>query len=389
MPQDALDQKFECPECHRVFFPKTTAGKRVQAPDYTKAYLGFGLVAVAIVVIFVLSSKSPEKPKEKPKPVAQAPTHTVGNHPRARQLVAWAQAIASDNQLVMQSHSNIGKLATQLGVANDGAAVAAALRTDESTRYLRDLVCESAELSSDADMDAASGTGMVFVTPKPGDDNYIKNTRGEIVVTFDTEGNQIKVSGFSVKMKPAWNPKVALPGRETFTPNADIARAKTVEITDEAGTRKVQMSEPAPVPHWEKATPEQRQLADQVVADIVKSADPDTGARLFNRAILKVQEFEDKQACVPRVLNAMYERFADVNANNLELSQLNQALKSWTGYAVNYDVKGSGDAAKDKTARENCIRQWFAFWWRYSGDLSKWIDSGDPLLDNGGDDKDK
>ena len=46
---DKLDSKIECADCHRVFFAKSTAGKRVAAPDYTKAYIGFGVLAVAIV----------------------------------------------------------------------------------------------------------------------------------------------------------------------------------------------------------------------------------------------------------------------------------------------------------------------------------------------------
>ena len=51
-----LDSKIECTECHRVFFAKTTAGKRVQAPDYTKAYIGFGVLGLVIVGIFVAMS---------------------------------------------------------------------------------------------------------------------------------------------------------------------------------------------------------------------------------------------------------------------------------------------------------------------------------------------
>ena len=41
--QDMLDQKIECADCHRVFFAKSTPGRRVQKPDYTKAYVGLGI----------------------------------------------------------------------------------------------------------------------------------------------------------------------------------------------------------------------------------------------------------------------------------------------------------------------------------------------------------
>ena len=62
-----LDEKIECSECHRVFFAKSTAGKRVAAPDHTKAYIGFGVSAVVIIALFALSGKKAPTPKPKPK----------------------------------------------------------------------------------------------------------------------------------------------------------------------------------------------------------------------------------------------------------------------------------------------------------------------------------
>lgn len=133
------------------------------------------------------------------------------------------------------------------------------------------------------------------------------------------------------------------------------------------------------MPHWEKATPEQQKMADEVVADIIRSADNSAPGPLFNQATMKIQTMADKQATVPRVLNAMYELYADVNANNMKLSQLNRALVAWTGYAVNYQVEAGADPAKDKAQRESCVRQWFAFWWRYHGDLSEFFDARENL----------
>ncbi|MCK5944492.1 MAG: hypothetical protein KAI24_21065, partial [Planctomycetes bacterium] len=112
--------------------------------------------------------------------------------------------------------------------------------------------------------------------------------------------------------------------------------------------------------------------------------DNESPGGLFNRATLPIREMPDKQAVIPRVLNAMYERYEDPNAHNMELSQLNRALAAWTGFAVNYQVRDSGDPAKDKKERQSCIRQWFAFWRRYHKDLSEYIDSDDEL--EGGDD---
>ena len=89
-------------------------------------------------------------------------------------------------------------------------------------------------------------------------------------------------------------------------------------------------------------------MADKCVADIVASADENSPGGLFMRATLKVRSMEEKQAAVPRVLNAMFERYEDPNASNMELSQLNRAIANWTGYAVNYQVRDSGDPAKDE-----------------------------------------
>ena len=143
-------------------------------------------------------------------------------------------------------------------------------------------------------------------------------------------------------------------------------------------------SKPTALPHWEEATPAQREMADKCVADIISSADDNAPGGLFNRATLKIRSMEDKQAVVPRVLNAMFERYEDPNAHNMELSQLNRAIATWTGYAVNYQVRSSGDAAKDKKERQSCIRQWFAFWRRYHKDLSEFIDSEESLDDDDG-----
>ncbi|MFN9331454.1 MAG: hypothetical protein ACK6D1_02540 [Planctomycetota bacterium] len=58
--KEALDEKLECGDCHRVFFPKTTAGKRVAPPDYTKTYVGVG-VAVLRAPMVVMSGGGGEK----------------------------------------------------------------------------------------------------------------------------------------------------------------------------------------------------------------------------------------------------------------------------------------------------------------------------------------
>ncbi len=371
---DKLDTKIECSECHRVFFAKTTVGKRVQAPDNTKVYVGFGIGALALIGMFVMmSGGGKEKPKPAPAPVVKAPKYSVGDHPRAQMLLKWAQAVAADSRLILQTHADLPALGKAMGLANpDTDAVLQALQTHDMTRYLREMQCDSAALASDADMASPTGKGMLYVSAKPGDDTYDKKFRGELEVSFHMDGEQVRVSGLTTKLEPVR--KKPDPNKATFVPNKDIAKPAEIEITDSAGTRKVKESKPAAVPHWSKATPEQQKKADDTVALILASADPEAPGNLFNKATLPIQTIDDKKAVVPRVLNAMFELYADVNTNNMKLSQLDRALRGWTGGAHNFELAGTGDAAKDKALRESCVRQWFAFWWRYSsGDLSDFI----------------
>lgn len=380
--EENLDAKIECQECHRVFFGKTTVGKRARTQDNSKVYIGFGIGGLAIVVLFAVMSNSTPDTTPKPKPV-EAPkvVYTIGNNPRTDQLVKWGQAIGSNNQLVISRSSDMAALAKTLEVTpGDDTAIFAALQTHDSTRFLRELECVSGTLNSEAAMTAASGTGTLFVTPKPGTDDWRSNTRGEIEVTFRAEGEQVKVTGWTVKMAPVRNPNKPDPSKTTYVPNKDIAKPTVTEITDSAGTRTVKESEPGAVPHWEKATPAQQQMADEIVADILRSADPEAGGGLFTRSLLRVREIDDRKAVVPRVLNAMFELYPDPATNNIKLSQLNRAMREFTGYAVNYPVADSGDAAKDKQKRQSCVRQWFAYWYRFSnGDLSEFLDMRENL----------
>lgn len=378
--EESLDSKIECQECHRVFFAKSTVGKRVAAPDNTKTYLLFGLGGLFMVITFLVISSNNQKPVIRTPVVPEAKKDVLSpsNHPRTAQLVKWAQAMGNDNRLVIQTHSDLAAVAKQVGVddISDAAKVFAAIQTHESTKYLRELLCESGMLADEATMSSPSGKGTVYVTPKPGTDDYRKNTRGEIVVDFRMDGEQIKVTGWTVTMVPSRNPNKPDPSSISYTPNKDIAAPKVTEITDSAGTRKVKESQPAAVPHWEKATPEQQKKADQLVADILRSADPEAPGGLYMRAKLSVRTVDDKKSVVPRVLNAMFELYGDVNANNEKLILLDKALADFTGFAVNYEAKGTGDAAKDKIARESSIRQWFAFWYRYAnGELNDFIDT--------------
>ncbi len=388
--EDMLDSKIECSECHRVFVAKTTAGRRIQKPDYTKAYIGFAVAIVVIISIFVMLGSGGDEPVRRKKTVAEVPKtpqYNPGTHPRAIELAKWARAFGSNNQLILNTHSDRRALAKQLGVELDRAdpnAFTTTLQQHASAELLREMQCDSAQLDSDQDMSASTGSAKLYVTPKDGDARFKRNTRGTFSVTFSMEGDTPKVTSFTLLQKPVYSAGKD-PAVKRYEVNEQIAEAESITITDSGGTRKVQESKPGPMAHWADATPQQREMADKCVADIITSADDNAPGGLFNRATLKISEMPDKQAVIPRVLNAMYERYEDPNAHNMELSQLNRAMANWTGFAVNYQVRSSGDDAKDKLERQSCVRQWFAFWRRYHKDLSEWIDESDDLEgDDGG-----
>ncbi|MEO6598065.1 MAG: hypothetical protein ABIP94_25250 [Planctomycetota bacterium] len=373
-----------------MFFAKTTAGKRTKPPDHTKTYVAFGVGAVVLIALFVMMSGN--TPPAVTKPVVAAPkaaTFSPGTHPRTQEIVKWAKAMGEPNLFVIKTHSDLGAIASVLELASgsDDNALLNAIATHESTKFLRELDVVSGTLTSEAAMTDPNGQAVVYISPKPGTDVY-QPARGEILVSFQMHGEEVKVTGWSVKLPPIR--KKPDPSKMAFVPNKDIAKPAEAEISDSAGTRKVAESQPAAVPHWEKATPEQRAKADQVTADLMRSADPEAPGGLGNKARLSVRSVDERKATIPRVLNAMYELYGDVNGNNLKLIQLDSALREWTGFANNWARADSGDAAKDKAARESSVRQWFAFWYRYSsGQLDDFIDTRDNLEEPLVDDKDK
>jgi len=380
---DNLDQVISCQECGKVFPARHTAGRRAHAPDHTKAYVVFGIAALGLVAMFAVLASSSDKPAAKTNQAAKAQAnpgagYTVGTHPRSAQLLRWAEAVAANNRLVLQTHTDLTAVGKLLGAPyGEADAALKAIAGNALSAPLRELSPVSAVLASEADMTSPSGTGILYVVPKPEDARYRKDTRGEIELTFRKESDeQIVVTGWRMKTEPvraAGQPK-------QDTPKAADAglgalggdKPADVEITDSGGTRKVAEAEPRAMGHWEKATPELQKLADQVVADILFSLSNETGAAgKFTRATLSVRTADEASAVVPRILNAMFELYQDPIANHDKLSHLNKALYTIVGWSVNYQVQGTGDDAKDKAARQSCVRQWFAWYHSNKGNLLK------------------
>ena len=62
-----LDAKITCTQCTRVFFARTTAGKRPRPKDYTKIYFAIAAGVLLVIISIVLLKKGPE-PQKPPEP---------------------------------------------------------------------------------------------------------------------------------------------------------------------------------------------------------------------------------------------------------------------------------------------------------------------------------
>lgn len=375
---DALDQKIQCTECHRTFFAKTAVGKPKRQQDYTKVYVGFGVLAVFMVVTLALINSGGSTPVRNTEPVAEKKTIDRNTHPRAQRLKEWAIRVKNGDKFGIIDGTDMAAMQAQFGLpAADYAnatgqareaiddAILNAFKTHEAARYLRDLDISSASLESIADADASAGAAILYLSAPPDSKQYRWNRQCQIKVRFRAEGsaNATKVTGWEVLVKPIEN-NLSAGGVH----HDKIAKPKEAVSVD---GRKVTESEPCALEHMASATPEMQQKIDKLVDDLLASANPEAPGGLRNSTIAKMRMIGDRgREVVPRLLNKMYEFYADPIANNPQLTQLCTAANDITGNRFAYDPRDSGDAQKDKAARQSSVRQWFAYW--YSGFQSDW-----------------
>ncbi len=386
--EEALGSKIACGDCQTSFLAKATQGKRPKGPDYTKVYVGFGVGAVVIIGSLALMMRGGDKPVVA-KPVATANTKDaqlqIDQKARQDQAMRWARAVGGADLLTLRSYSDLGELAKVVGVdatlvgdARDQAVVAA-LPKHEATRLFSEMECTSAEISQDA-VAAGSGPVVYYFDAKSGDTVYDRKAGAQVTAQWRMDGSQMRVGSLALTLKPVI--RGSRPGEDSkkFTPSAEIAKPRQAETTRGGVTTKVTESEPAAIAHLADTPEPTRQKIDKLVADVIASADPESPGALWGRATAQLKEIG--KPAMPRLMNALFELYPDVQANNQKISQVTRSLLDLTGMAFAYDVRGTGDAAKDKPARESVIRQWFAWWWRYANDnYQTAIDQSEDLLD--------
>jgi hypothetical protein len=400
---DALETKLQCGECDRTFFPKTAVGKRPRPKDNSKAYFGVAAAVVLIIGSFVLI-KSGGTARAAPPTAPEEKSVDLAHNPRTLRIVAWAQRVAAGDSMSIRDGSDMEAMQKFFGIEPDksyaataggdrdqlDAAILAAFKTDKKTRFFRQMSCDYGTLTDPIGATADTGSVVLNLSPKPEFTYYNQRARCDIVVDFriDKASDMPKVTGWQVKMPPLFNgrdPEKPL-GEDEYIPHAKIAAPKVVTGAD--GITNTE-SPPVALDHLPETPADMRKQIDDAVAEIIRSADPDSPGPLFNRTVAKMKTFllpggdPEKDAgrpAVPRLLNAMYEMYGDVAANNMKLSQVDRCLRQLTGCAFDYQVTPSADPNKDNAVRQAAIRRWFAFWQHYhKGNFTKLIEKEEDL----------
>ena len=383
-----MEAKIQCGDCQRTFFPKSVVGKRPKAKDYTKVYVGFGAAVVFIVGTLALMGRSPEAPPPRPTATADnaARQLEIDRSARQEQAMRWARAVAASDMTTLRNYSDLGEVAKTLGV--DAAltgeareqAILAALQKHEATRLFTEMECVSADVPVDA-VKNGSGSVTFYFGAKPGDKVYDKTAGAQVASAWRMDGSQMRLGAFVLSVKPILRGRRPGDEAKTFTPSAEIAKPKAAETTRGDKTVKVTESDPVAISHLADTPEPLRQKIDKLVQDVIASADPESPGQLWGRATAELKKIG--KPAMPRLINALHDLYPDVQGNNQKISQVTRSLLDLTGMAFAYDVRGTGDASKDKAARESVIRQWFAWWWRYANDdFEAAIDKGDDLLDD-------
>jgi len=172
----------------------------------------FGGAVVLIIASFVALSSLGGKKKPATAttpPVAEKKVqYSRSSHPRAVQVLNWAQAIRNDNQLVFARQTDIPSAARIFGMPTANRDdVLRAVATNKATQLLREMDVQRAALTNDDAMTAATGKATVTLSPRAGTDDYVSNTQAEFEVAFKMDGDEVKVTEWHLTAAPQKNPQ--------------------------------------------------------------------------------------------------------------------------------------------------------------------------------------
>ena len=381
IPEESVDSKVTCRECTRTFFAKTTVGQRTRPPDNSKTYIGLGVTALVIIAgLVAISWPDPEPRRSKPliRGTNALSELDLKQEKRRGQAIQWAGFMGDSDMIGIRSMTDVKALAGQLGVQPDltGDAFDSAFlehaKRDDCTRLLFEMKCTGAEVSRQA-TENDGGPATLYMIAKPGDPTYDKVAGARIEIQWRlAEGGQMIVNGYQLTVPPVIRGRRPGSGNR-IKPSEDVEAPETREISLGGETIKVYESPPAPLGHLKGTTPEQQARIDELVAQLIHSADPESPGYLFSRAtnaldklVVLQEDGKERKPAIPRLLNALHDFYPDVMANNDKIRQVTRALLRLTGMQFAYDFRG--DQPAKKPARESSIRQWFAWWWRYAND---------------------
>ncbi|MEE2885883.1 MAG: hypothetical protein VX951_00495 [Planctomycetota bacterium] len=382
IPEQSLETKVTCTQCHRTFFPLAAAGSRRKRDDNSKPII-YGVVAVvALILMALLINALSSSTKRKTNTVVEIPQPTnLGNSTReVRSVMAWADAIGTKDSLNARMYTDLEAVQKLLGVEPD-------------TKYASTFGDGRIELGNKI-LDALyiSDQAIVYRSYRPSmgrimHESMVAKKAGKVRLSLYPRNSKVIKSGATVEVYYRLDPSddnfkiyrwhvVEMARTEFLLEQIDGKKPKkkhkTHELIGKITSRKitfageqveVEEAELVPLPHHKDTSPEDRKTIDDLIGVVL---DLNVSGILRNRATETLIEFG--KASVPRLLSKMYELHKmktpeDVMTVNL----LCRTLRLTTGWRFGFnprDHKGSNLGGTD-AERVSALKQWYAWWARY------------------------
>lgn len=382
IPEQSLESKVTCTQCHRTFFPLAAAGSRRKPADNTKPII-YGVVAIVFLILLVWIVNSLSTPtKRKPNKVVEIPQQiNLGNSTKeVRSVMAWAAAIGDKDSLNARMYTDLGAVQKLLNVEpqtkyattfGDDRIELGSKILDALYVSVQAIVYRSYRPSMGRIMDesmVAKKAGKVRLSLYPRDSKVIKaGATVEVYYRLDTSDDTFKVykwhvvemarADYLLEKTDGRNPKKKHKAHEL------IGEITSRQVSFAGEQVEVEEAELVPLPHHKDTPPKDRKTIDDLISVVL---DLNVSGILRNRATEALVDFG--KASVPRLLSKMYELHKmrtpeDVMTVNL----LCRTLRLTTGWRFGFnprDHKGS-DLGGTDAERLSSLKQWYAWWARY------------------------
>lgn len=216
VPEQDLDLRIACGDCHRSFLARTAYGKRRKPNSNAKAFTLFGVAVVVLgLSFFVLSNQLGKRAEaDKPAPEKAAKVDLYRNL-RVDTVRNWVAALASGDSLNARFGADMAALQKRYSIlpqysyehsSGDALqqldkAILELLKSGEPTRYLRELKFDTAQLADERSASADRGSVRVMLSTPLGDVRFKPGT-AEVRIDFRMDKSRLLVTGWEVVVPP-------------------------------------------------------------------------------------------------------------------------------------------------------------------------------------------